>query len=176
MDNDLPMYQTKGEVNLSGIPMDEQGLYILSAIPDLNTMRAAAKYNQGVKGFLKSQFDQPRVEVYRTQQSTTPAAMRMNKQKVTPEMIDYYQQMKMQDMRQDSMPGITSGPGLSPEMKAALNTPYGERKYGGVSNPFSNKRQLRKKRGGQIANISTDVLKRLQEEANKNNKYKFNTL
>jgi hypothetical protein len=181
MDNDLPMYQTKGEVNLSGIPMDEQGLYILSAIPDLNTMRAAAKYNQGVKGFLKSQFDQPRVEVYRTQQSTTPAAMRMNKQKVTPEMINYYQQMKMQDMRQDSMPGITSGPGLSPEMQKKLqNDTYRDelspKMYGGSNNPFSNKRQLRKKRGGQIANISTDVLKRLQEEANKNKKYKFNTL
>jgi hypothetical protein len=49
MDNDLPLYQTKGSfdgVDLSGIPMDENGLYILTAIPDINTMRAAAKYNQ----------------------------------------------------------------------------------------------------------------------------------
>jgi hypothetical protein len=119
--------------------------------------------------------------VYRTQQSTTPAAMRMNKQQVTPEMRDYYQKMKMQDMRQDSIPGITSGPGLSPEMQKILqNDTYrnelSPKMYGGSSNPFSNKRQLRKKRGGQIANISTDVLKKLQEEANKNNKYKFNML
>tara|TARA_R110001592_G_scaffold255416_1_gene518990 strand:- start:29483 stop:31870 length:2388 start_codon:yes stop_codon:yes gene_type:complete len=78
-------------------------------------------------------------------------------------------------------PSPTSGPPLSPEMKKILeNDNYRDnlysKMYGGSTNPFSKKRQLRKKRGGQIANISTDVLKRLQEEANKNQKYKFNTL
>jgi len=37
-----------------------------------------------------------------------------------------------------------------------------KKQYGGSSDPFSTKRQLRKKKGGQVANISTEVLKRLQ--------------
>ena len=40
--------------------------------------------------------------------------------------------------------------------------------------PFSTKRQLRKRTGGQVANISTEVLKRLQ--ATNGAKFKFDIL
>ena len=181
MDNDLPIYQTKGEVDLSGIPMDEQGLYILSAIPDLNTMRAAAKYNQGVKGIVPSLMGKPKVEVYRTQNRTTSRANDIPTGPLSDAAAQAYQQDFLRQNQLDSIPGVTSGPGLSPEMMKILKQDtYRDdlypKMYGGMSNPFSNKRKLRKKRGGQIAKISTDVLKRLQEEANKDNTYKFDVL
>jgi pyridoxine/pyridoxamine 5'-phosphate oxidase len=46
--------------------------------------------------------------------------------------------------------------------------------YGGTSNPFSQKKNLVKKMGGQTANISTEVLKRLMEKTK--GKFKYNTL
>ena len=48
---------------------------------------------------------------------------------------------------------------------------FGQRKYGGHVKPFSKKKSLRKKRGGQIAKVGTEVLKKLMAKG-----AKFDTL
>ena len=155
MDNDLPLYQVGGgDIDLSAYPMDEKGLYILNAIPDLPTMRAAAKYNQKVKGIVPSSFGKPRVEVYKTQYQQTPPALRTPTIPLTPEeqrareeyIIKVKEQHKRVKDKRDQGPAY-------------------QQRYGG--DPFMPKRKLRKKKGGQIANIPTDTLKKLMAKVAK---------
>ena len=57
------------------------------------------------------------------------------------------------------------------EMTSPYMSQFGQRKYGGHVKPFSKKKSLRKKRGGQIAKLGTEVLKKLMAEG-----AKFDTL
>jgi hypothetical protein len=80
-----------------------------------------------------------------------------------------YEQDYLRQKQRQSVPGVTSGPGLSPEMMQMLkNDTYRDelspKMYGGSSNPFSKKRKLRKKKGGQIGNIATQTLKNLMKK------------
>lgn len=154
MDNDIPLYQGGGgDIDLSAYPMDENGLYILNAIPDLPTMRAAAKYNQKVKGIVPSKFG-PRVDTIRTQYQQTPPALRTPTIPLTPEeqraREEYIIKLKEQHERVE---------------ERKKQGPAYKQRYGG--DPFMPKRKLRKKTGGQIADIPTEILKKLMAKGAK---------
>ncbi len=199
MDNDLPIYQSQGEIPNAATLKEmykmfgETGNNLINVdnVSGLDAKRKVAAVNRAIiesrgsvstpETFVEDRMGRPnsRVEYIYTQDSKIPDALETPMQIPDQKLQEYYAKIMQQERQMQNKPGITSGQGLSPEMKAALNRGYGERtnkKYGGSSNPFSKKRQLRKKRGGQIANISTDVLKRLQEEANKDKNFKFDVL
>lgn len=126
--------------------------------------------NQSGREFVEKEFGNTDNNIIRKRYETNPYYKPTERE--LKEIDQYYYDLFMQDKRLKEKNSVTSGQGLSPEMRAALNRGYGERtnkKYGGSSNPFSKKRQLRKKRGGQIAKVGTEVLKKLMAKGAKFN-------
>ena len=155
MDNELPMYQAAGPAGgLASVPRDARGLYILSGISNLTTMRQAAAANRALAGLGPTT---PRVNptIY-TQESKSAPAMRMSKPKG-------YDDETIQRWYETNKPDIKSN--VPSPMQDSAYTGYigpqgGDRRYGG--NPFGQKkRSLRKQQGGQIVDIPTKILKKL---------------
>jgi len=121
--------------------------------------------NQSGKEFVEKELGDPSQVVYRNDNLIDKRYNINPFYKPTPEEIkainEYYYALFEQDKKSKEKPGVTSGPRPSSYYRDALSRPYGERKYGGPVNPFSKKRNLRKKRGGQIAKVGTEVLKKL---------------
>ena len=121
--------------------------------------------NQNGKEFVEKELGDPNQVVYRNDNLIDKRYNINPFYKPTPDELQainqYYYALFEQDKKLKEKPGVTSGPRPSMNYREALSRPFGERKYGGHVSPFSKKRSLRKKRGGQIAKVGTEVLKKL---------------